>query len=81
MDLFKIIRIFFTVWFIIFGVIYLTSCKRSQSVKHDMTRVSIPLTNTVAVTDSIIAKPNPATPVTTSVVPRAQKPVKLIYLK
>lgn len=84
MELFKIIRIFFTAWFIVFAIIYLTRCKRSHNPKIDMQvgkSISIPSTNSVSAIDSLIAKPTPATPVTTSVVPRAKKPVKLIYLK
>ncbi len=84
MDLFKIIRIFFTVWFIIIGIIYLTNCKRSTNPKIDMPiekTISLPSTGTVETTHSIVAKPQALGPVTTSVVPRSEKPVKLIYLK
>lgn len=84
MELFKIIRIFFTVWFVIFGIIYLTNCKRSPNPKIDMPiekTNSLPSTGSVETTNSIVAKPQPLSPVTTSVVPRSEKPVKLIYLK
>lgn len=83
MDLFKIIRIFFTAWFIIFGIIYLTRCKR-HNPKIDMPiekTISLPSTSSVEPTSSIVTKSQPVSPVTTSVVPRSEKPVKLIYLK
>jgi hypothetical protein len=84
MDLFKIIKIFFTVWFIIFGIIYLTRCKRSNSPNIDIAiekPISIPSTSAVETTNNIVTKSQSVSPATLSVVPRAKKPVKLIYLK
>ena len=84
MELIKIIKIFFTAWFIIFAIIFLTRCKRSTSARFDAPTeksITAPEANSVTPTNSIIAKPEPITPVTTTVIPKEQKPVKLIYLK
>lgn len=88
MELTKILKIFYTAWFIIFAIVFLTRCKSNPNQMHeniaiDNNMLRIPA-NAVTQTDSAITEPTAMAPATTSVastIKRETKPVKLIYLK